>query len=125
VSEHGRLSPAASCRSAHAGLSHSSDSSEPRFFESPRTANSSPLPGADAYRNMVFYEDRNINMASASFQGLIIDTLCQMMYVSGETTEPSVETTSIIEDIVRQQVIELVSHERTLKQGRTGKTSSR
>lgn len=33
----------------------------------------------------------------------------QMMYVSGETGEPSVETTSIIEDIVRQQVIELVS----------------
>ena len=30
------------------------------------------------------------------------------MYVSGETGEPSVETTSIIEDIVRQQVIELV-----------------
>ncbi|KAK4080386.1 hypothetical protein Trihar35433_1491 [Trichoderma harzianum] len=31
-----------------------------------------------------------------------------MMYVSGETAEPSVETTGIIEDIVRQQVIELV-----------------
>jgi hypothetical protein len=37
-----------------------------------------------------------------------IDTFRQMMYVSGETAEPSVETTSIIEDIVRQQVIELV-----------------
>lgn len=33
----------------------------------------------------------------------------QMMYVSGETAEPSVETTGIIEDIVRQQVIEIVS----------------
>ncbi|KAL2120905.1 hypothetical protein VTJ04DRAFT_4932 [Mycothermus thermophilus] len=32
----------------------------------------------------------------------------QMMYVSGETGEPSVETTSIIEDIVRQQVIEIL-----------------
>ena len=32
-----------------------------------------------------------------------------MMYVSGETGEPSVETTGIIEDIVRQQVIEIVS----------------
>ncbi|ETS05521.1 S-adenosyl-L-methionine-dependent methyltransferase [Trichoderma reesei RUT C-30] len=31
-----------------------------------------------------------------------------MMYVSGETAEPSVETTGIIEDIVRQQVIELL-----------------
>ncbi|ROT38735.1 TFIID-18kDa-domain-containing protein [Sodiomyces alkalinus F11] len=34
--------------------------------------------------------------------------ISQMMYVSGETGEPSVETTSIIEDIVRQQVIELL-----------------
>lgn len=33
----------------------------------------------------------------------------QMMYVSGETAEPSLETTGIIEDIVRQQVVEIVS----------------
>ncbi|KLU82688.1 spt3 [Magnaporthiopsis poae ATCC 64411] len=32
----------------------------------------------------------------------------QMMYVSGETGEPSVETTGIIEEIVRQQVIEIL-----------------
>ncbi len=32
-----------------------------------------------------------------------------MMYVSGETGEPSPETTGLIEDIVRQQVVELVS----------------
>ena len=38
----------------------------------------------------------------------LIDAFQQMMYVSGETAEPSVETTGIIEDIVRQQVIELV-----------------
>lgn len=34
----------------------------------------------------------------------------QMMFVSGETAEPSLETTSLIEEIVRQQVIEFVSH---------------
>ncbi|KAK3398535.1 transcription initiation factor IID, 18kD subunit-domain-containing protein [Sordaria brevicollis] len=34
----------------------------------------------------------------------------QMMYVSGETGEPSVETTSIIEDIVRQQVISMLKN---------------
>ncbi|KAL2024009.1 hypothetical protein VTK56DRAFT_244 [Thermocarpiscus australiensis] len=34
----------------------------------------------------------------------------QMMYVSGETGEPSVETTGIIEDIVRQQVIEILKN---------------
>lgn len=43
------------------------------------------------------------------FRRILLDTFGQMMYVSGETGEPSVETTSIIEDIVRQQVIELVS----------------
>lgn len=40
---------------------------------------------------------------------IIADYCHQMMYVSGETGEPSVETTGIIEDIVRQQVIEIVS----------------
>uniref|UniRef100_A0A8H7TVN4 Uncharacterized protein n=1 Tax=Bionectria ochroleuca TaxID=29856 RepID=A0A8H7TVN4_BIOOC len=34
--------------------------------------------------------------------------ISQMMYVSGETAEPPVETTSIMEDIVRQQVIEML-----------------
>lgn len=32
----------------------------------------------------------------------------QMMYVSGETGEPSPETTGMVEEIVRQQVIEMV-----------------
>ncbi|BCR86560.1 transcriptional regulator SPT3 [Aspergillus chevalieri] len=32
----------------------------------------------------------------------------QMMFVSGETAEPSVETTTLIEEIVRQQVIEIL-----------------
>lgn len=31
-----------------------------------------------------------------------------MMFVSGETAEPSVETTTLIEEIVRQQVVEIV-----------------
>jgi hypothetical protein len=34
--------------------------------------------------------------------------LPQMMFVSGETAEPSSETTTLIEDITRQQVIEIV-----------------
>ena len=32
----------------------------------------------------------------------------KMMYVSGETGEPSPETTGMVEEIVRQQVIEMV-----------------
>jgi transcription initiation protein SPT3 len=34
----------------------------------------------------------------------------QMMFVSGETAEASVETTTLIEDIVRQQVVEIVRY---------------
>jgi hypothetical protein len=34
--------------------------------------------------------------------------LKKMMYVSGETAEPSPETTGMVEEIVRQQVIEMV-----------------
>jgi hypothetical protein len=32
----------------------------------------------------------------------------QMMFVSGETAEPSSETTWMIEEIVREQVVEMV-----------------
>ncbi len=35
--------------------------------------------------------------------------VAKMMYVSGETAEPSAETTGMVEEIVRQQVIEMVS----------------
>ena len=36
--------------------------------------------------------------------------ILQMMFVSGETAEPSTETTGMIEELVKQQVIEMVSH---------------
>lgn len=36
----------------------------------------------------------------------------QMMFVNGETCDPPVETTSLIEDIVRSQVVEMVSLDR-------------
>ncbi|KJZ79877.1 hypothetical protein HIM_00591 [Hirsutella minnesotensis 3608] len=50
--------------------------------------------------------------------------ISQMMYVSGETAEPSVETTSIIEDIVRQQVIELLRYCTELASRRGSKSIS-
>ena len=36
------------------------------------------------------------------------DVFKQMMFVSGETGDPSPDTTAIIEEIVRQQVVEIV-----------------
>lgn len=41
--------------------------------------------------------------------GRLIQVLSQMMFVSGEQAEPSAETTYLIEEIVREQVIEMVS----------------
>ncbi|TQV98717.1 hypothetical protein V2A60_007576 [Cordyceps javanica] len=58
------------------------------------------------------------------FRRVLIDTFGQMMYVSGETGEPSVETTSIIEDIVRQQVIELLRNCTELASRRGSKSIS-
>lgn len=42
------------------------------------------------------------------FRARLINAIDQMMFVSGETAEPSAETTTLIEEIVRQQVIEMV-----------------
>ncbi|RAK97486.1 transcriptional regulator SPT3 [Aspergillus ibericus CBS 121593] len=38
----------------------------------------------------------------------------QMMFVSGETAEPSVDTTTLIEEIVRQQVVEILARSTAL-----------
>ena len=57
-------------------------------------------------KNATFnYEDDS----KKAFDIRLMGILKQMMYVSGETAEPSAETTGMIEEIVRQQVIEMVS----------------
>lgn len=47
-----------------------------------------------------------------------------MMYVSGETAEPSAETTYLIEEIVREQVIEMLKEATTLCNRRGSKSIS-
>ena len=44
----------------------------------------------------------------------LMGMICQMMFVSGETSEASVETTTIIEEIVHTQVTEIVGLEFSL-----------
>jgi hypothetical protein len=39
---------------------------------------------------------------------ILTKRLLKMMFVSGETAEPSIETTTLIEDITREQVLEIV-----------------
>lgn len=61
-------------------------------------------------------EDRSQNSEDNSaetnerFGAKVTNFIYQMMFVSGETAEPSIETTTLIEDIVRQQVVEIVCH---------------
>ena len=40
---------------------------------------------------------------------VLIPELSQMMFVAGETGEPTTETTTLIEQIAHEQVIEMVS----------------
>ncbi|KAK5657669.1 hypothetical protein OQA88_2741 [Cercophora sp. LCS_1] len=51
---------------------------------------------------------RNPFKTDKRFRDWLTNRILKMMYVSGETGEPSVETTGIIEDIVRQQVVEIL-----------------
>lgn len=44
----------------------------------------------------------------ANFKRRLITWIGQMMFVSGETAEPGPETTWMIEEIVREQVLEMV-----------------
>ncbi|KAJ5359479.1 SAGA complex subunit spt3, partial [Penicillium cataractarum] len=50
---------------------------------------------------------------------ILTKPLLKMMFVSGETAEPSIETTTLIEDITREQVLEILSRGTTLA-GRRG-----
>lgn len=54
-------------------------------------------------------EHGNVQESQEAFKKRLLKTLSQMMFVSGEQAEPSAETTYLIEEIVREQVIEMVS----------------
>jgi len=54
-------------------------------------------------------ETKTKTEARSSAKNWFTDIATKMMFVSGETAEPSPETTTLIEEITRQQVIEIVS----------------
>jgi hypothetical protein len=61
-----------------------------------------------------FEEPDEENESMDVFNIKLMGWLKQMMYVSGETAEPSHETTGMVEEIVRQQVIEMVRDTRSI-----------
>ncbi len=58
--------------------------------------------------NAILLADEDEWESKEEFKQRLTELLQQMMFVSGETGEPSAETTGMIEEIVRQQVIEIV-----------------
>ncbi|RAH80676.1 TFIID-18kDa-domain-containing protein [Aspergillus japonicus CBS 114.51] len=61
------------------------------------------------------YEPEDADVESEEqFRDRLTNTWRQMMFVSGETAEPSVETTTLIEEIVRQQVVEILARSTAL-----------
>ncbi|RMZ82612.1 hypothetical protein DV738_g1690, partial [Chaetothyriales sp. CBS 135597] len=58
------------------------------------------------------------------FERKLIHMIQQMMFVSGETAEPSAETTWMIEEIVREQVVEMLKEATALANRRGSKSIS-
>ncbi|KAJ5682609.1 TFIID-18kDa-domain-containing protein [Penicillium macrosclerotiorum] len=58
------------------------------------------------------------------FRWAFTDMLRQMMFVSGETAEPAIETTTLIEEITRQQVIEILARSTALATRRGSRSIS-
>lgn len=52
--------------------------------------------------------DIDIGMFMEEYKEGLTEVILQMMFVSGETAEPSPETTTMIEEIVHTQVVEMV-----------------
>lgn len=50
----------------------------------------------------------DLEMTAEEYKEDRANVIAQMMFVSGETAEPSSETTTIIEEIVHTQVVEMV-----------------
>jgi Transcription initiation factor IID, 18kD subunit len=53
-------------------------------------------------------DEANNILADDEWTILSADDVQQMMFVSGETVEPSPETTMLVEQLVQQQVMEMV-----------------
>ncbi|GKZ48938.1 transcription initiation protein spt3 [Aspergillus brasiliensis] len=78
-----------------------------------------PIPAVPAVQQQPHDEKLDMYMGmdeetKEDLRQMLINFACKMMFVSGETAEPSVETTTLIEDIVRQQVVEILARSTAL-----------
>jgi hypothetical protein len=78
------------------------------------SASSIPVAGEPELATYLVDDDDDFahlpaNARKSAFKKELMFRVQQMMFVSGETGDPSPETTGMIEEIVRQQVVEIVS----------------
>jgi hypothetical protein len=90
---------------------------KPEESETSCTVGNSPVSTTDIGNNSSNTNNQEVTNRNQKitrgkeFENLreMLTDFVQMMFVSGETAEPSTETTTLIEDITRQQVLEIVS----------------
>lgn len=70
----------------------------------------SPLPREIHTPSAKFLIAETDDEGEKDFKERLTEWITQMMFVSGETAEPSAETTGMIEELVKQQVVEMVGH---------------
>jgi hypothetical protein len=76
----------------------------------PGARTQTPDPGAHGLSRLTPVQtDSDDFETHEKFKERLMNWLGQMMFVSGETAEASAETTGMIEEIVRAQVIEMAS----------------
>ncbi|KAK5052021.1 hypothetical protein LTR84_002825 [Exophiala bonariae] len=82
-------------------------------------------PGSDScagFEEEETDDDHDDDETKEEFKSRLIYWIAQMMFVSGETAEPSPETTWMIEEIVREQVLEMLQ-QATILANRRGSRS--
>lgn len=79
----------------------------PKHRKQKTRGNRTKRPTTRVIRSMK-QDGTDVEEIQSLFETGFTDPLLKMMFVSGETAEPSTETTTLIEDITRQQVVEIV-----------------
>lgn len=84
------------------------DSAREEFREFLRYKRPRRVQGWPREITRLYYRKMRARADRVTQKKMLMYDFLQMMYVSGETSEPSSETTGMVEEIVRQQVIEMV-----------------
>ncbi|CAI7678972.1 unnamed protein product [Penicillium pancosmium] len=102
----------------------SSDPNTPGFSMNPDVPGDVDTPPTDDNEQEAPVKEEETEEDKKYSQMSLADLLPQMMFVSGETAEPSIDTTTLIEEITRQQVIEILTRSTSLATRRGSRSIS-